>query len=140
MKGLFSFHKIEYQYHKYFGLYEGCEIVSAESVTAPRSVHMGARNSNIFSLSVVRERLQRKYKLIMILPLWQRVAWMGLVRFQWGLPKSVYDIPLNRDRNKWFKLQFCILYKQNWITAILLHYIYYSIKYGGDVYVHRTKT
>ena len=57
---------------------------------------------------------------------------MGLVRFQWGLPKSVYDIPLNRDRNKWFNQQFCILYKQNGIITILLHYIYYSIKYGGD--------
>ena len=84
----------------------------------------GASNSNVFSLSVVWKRLQWKYKLIMILPLWQRVAWMGLVRFQWGLPKSVYNIPLNRDMNKWFKQQFCILYKQNGVTAILLHYIY----------------
>jgi len=38
MKGLFLFIKIEYQYHKYFGLYEGYEIVSAESITAPGSV------------------------------------------------------------------------------------------------------
>lgn len=139
MKGLFLFIKLNTNIINTLVCMRGMKS-SQQKVLLRQDLLKGANNSNIFSLSVVRKRLQWKYKLIMILPLWQRAAWMGLVRFQWGLPKSVYDIPLNRDRNKWFKLQFCILYKQNWITAILLHYIYYSIKYGGDEDVHRAKT
>lgn len=55
------------------------------------------------------------------------------------ITKSVYNIPLNRDRNNWFKTLLLFKYTiMNNRRCVVLNILLY--KYGGDLYVYRAKT